>query len=202
MNGTNSTGDTVRDPAFETELQHLRPTLLRFALLHLRDEQSAEDVVQDTFLAALQGHGKFAGRAQLKTWLVAILRNKIVDRIRQRGREAPLPGLDEDEGDADAFDALFAADGHWQEKPAAWGNPEASLQQSRFYDVLELCMKALPENLCRVFTMREILEMETEEICKELHISTSNCWVVLYRARMRLRECLQLRWFGEGVPAE
>jgi RNA polymerase sigma-70 factor (ECF subfamily) len=67
---------------------------------------------------------------------------------------------------------------------------------------MELCMNALPENLARVFTMREILEMETEEICKELKISTSNCWVVLYRARMRLRECLQLKWFGEGVGAE
>jgi len=189
---------------FEHELERARPTLMRFAVLQLRDEQSAEDVVQDTLLAALQGRDGFTGKAQLKTWLVSILKNKIVDRIRQRSREAPLPALNEDDDENDAFDALFAADGHWQEKPAAWGNPEASLQQSRFYDVMELCMKALPENLCRVFTMREILEMETEEICKELKISTSNCWVVLYRARMRLRECLQLRWFGDsvGVGAE
>lgn len=190
----------MTEPEFQAELNRIRPTLMRFAVLQLRDEQSAEDVVQDTLLAALEGRERFSGRSQLKTWVVAILRNKIVDRIRQRSREAPLPDLAEDDGDA--FDALFAADGHWQEKPAAWGNPEASLQQSRFYDVMELCMKALPENLARVFTMREILEMETEEICKELKISTSNCWVALYRARMRLRECLQLKWFGEGVGAE
>ena len=190
----------MADPNFNAELSRLRPTLMRFAVLQLRDEQSAEDVVQDTMLAALQGREKFSGRAQLKTWLVSILKNKIVDRIRQRSREAPLPEVGDSE--AEDFDSLFQADGHWQEKPTAWGNPEASLQQSRFYDVMELCMKALPENLARVFTMREILEMETEEICKELAISTSNCWVVLYRARMRLRECLQLKWFSEGVGAE
>lgn len=192
----------MSDADFNAELNRVRPTLMRFAVLQLRDEQSAEDVVQDTMLAALQGREKFSGRAQLKTWLVSILKNKIVDCIRKRSRETPLPEVSDSE--SEDFDALFQADGHWLEAPSNWGNPEASLQQSRFYDVLELCMQALPENLARVFTMREILEMETEEICKELAISTSNCWVVLYRARMRLRECLQLRWFGgnEGVGAE
>lgn len=187
---------------FDNALSRLRPTLMRFAVLQLRDQQAAEDVVQDTLLAALQGRERFAGRAQLKTWLLSILKNKIVDRIRQRSREAPLPVVGEHACETDDFDALFAADGHWQEAPADWGDPEKSLEQGRFFDVLELCMKALPENLSRVFLMREILEMETEEICKELSISSSNCWVVLYRARMRLRECLQLRWFGEGVGTE
>jgi RNA polymerase sigma-70 factor (ECF subfamily) len=190
----------MAENVFYDELEKLRPTLMRFAVLQLRDEQSAEDAVQDTLLAAFEGAEKFAGRAQLRTWVVSILKNKIVDRIRKRSREAPLAEVGDSE--ADDFDALFAADGHWQEKPSNWGNPEAALQQSRFYDVMELCMNALPENLARVFTMREILEMETEEICKELAISTSNCWVVLYRARMRLRECLQLKWFSEGVGAE
>jgi RNA polymerase sigma-70 factor (ECF subfamily) len=190
----------MAENVFYDELEKLRPTLMRFAVLQLRDEQSAEDAVQDTLLAAFEGAEQFSGRAQLRTWVVSILKNKIVDRIRKRSREAPLPEVSE--SDDDDFGALFQADGHWQEKPSSWGNPEATLQQSRFYDVMELCMKALPENLARVFTMREILEMETEEICKELAISTSNCWVVLYRARMRLRECLQLRWFNEGVGTE
>jgi len=179
---------------FESELTRLQPTLYRFALLQLRDEQSAEDVVQDALLAALAGRERYSGRAQLRTWVVAILKNKIVDRIRQRSREAPLPTVGENE--AEDFDSLFAADGHWQEPPADWGDPVKSFEQGRFYDVLELCMKALPDSLSRVFLMREVLEMETDEICKELAISASNCWVVLYRARMRLRECLQLRWFG------
>ena len=105
-----------------------------------------------------------------------------------------MPQLDE-QGDED-FDALFDGTGHWQEPPRDWGDPAKVLEQQGFYDVLELCMKALPENLARVFTMKEVLGFETEEICKELAMSSSNCWVVLYRARMRLRECLQLRWFG------
>ena len=184
----------MSDPDLQQALQKLRPTLLRFAMLQLRDEAAAEDVVQETLLAALEGKSAFSGRSQLKTWAVSILRNKIVDLMRRGSREGKLPLVDE-HGDED-FDALFDGSGHWQEPPGDWGDPAAVLEQRDFYDVLELCMKALPENVARVFTMREVLGFETEEICKELKMSTSNCWVVLYRARMRLRECLQLRWFS------
>ena len=181
-----------------TDLQHalqqMRPTLLRFAMLQLRNEAAAEDVVQETLLAALEGKSPFSGRSQLKTWAVSILRNKIVDHLRRGAREGILPQLDE-QGDED-FDALFDGTGHWQEPPRDWGDPAKVLEQQGFYEVLELCMKALPENIARVFTMKEVLGFETEEICKELAMSSSNCWVVLYRARMRVRECLQLRWFG------
>ncbi len=190
----------MTEAEFQAELNRIRPTLMRFAVLQLRDEQSAEDAVQDTLLAALEGRERFSGRSQLKTWVVSILRNKIVDRIRQRSREAPLPEVSDNE--AEDFDSLFEADGHWADKPADWGDPAKSFEQGRFFEVLELCMKALPENLSRVFLMREVLEMETEEICKELAMSSSNCWVVLYRARMRLRECLQLKWFAQGVGSE
>jgi len=184
----------MSDPDLQQSLQQMRPTLLRFAMLQLRNEAVAEDVVQETLLAALEGKSEFSGRSQLKTWAVSILRNKIVDHLRRAAREGTLPLLDE-QGDED-FDALFDGSGHWQEAPGDWGDPAAVLEQHGFYDVLELCMKALPENVARVFTMREVLGFETEEICKELKMSSSNCWVVLYRARMRLRECLQLRWFG------
>ncbi|MEO8410366.1 MAG: sigma-70 family RNA polymerase sigma factor [Propionivibrio sp.] len=179
--------------ALAQDLEKIRPTLLRFAMLQLRNQALAEDVVQETMLAALEGKSEFSGRSQFKTWAVSILRNKIVDHLRRSSREGPLPMVD-DQGDAD-FDALFAGSGHWQEKPTEWGDPADVLEQHGFYDVLELCLQALPENIARVFTMREVLGFETAEICKELKISTSNCWVVLYRARMRLRECLQLRWF-------
>ena len=186
----------MSDTDLQNSLQKLRPTLLRFAMLQLRDEAAAEDVVQETLLAALEGKSKFSGRSQLKTWAISILRNKIVDLMRRGSREGPLPLVD-DQGDED-FDALFDGSGHWQEAPGDWGDPSAVLEQRGFYDVLELCMQALPENVARVFTMREVLGFETEEICKELKMSSSNCWVVLYRARMRLRECLQLRWFSAG----
>lgn len=184
----------MSDADLQQSLQKLRPTLLRFAMLQLRDEAAAEDVVQETLLAALEGKSTFSGRSQLKTWAVSILRNKIVDLMRLRSREGSLPLVD-DQGDED-FDALFDGSGHWQEPPGDWGDPAAVLEQRGFYDVLELCMRSLPENLARVFTMREVLGFDTDEICKELKMSSSNCWVVLYRARMRLRECLQLRWFG------
>ena len=185
----------MTDTNVQQTLQEMRPTLLRFAMLQLRDAAAAEDVVQETLLSALEGKSAFAGRSQLKTWAVSILRNKIVDHLRRGSREGTLAIVDE-QGDED-FDALFDGSGHWQEAPGDWGDPSAVLEQHRFYDVLELCMQALPENLARVFTMREVLGFETEEICKELRMSSSNCWVVLYRARMRLRECLQLRWFSE-----
>jgi RNA polymerase sigma-70 factor (ECF subfamily) len=177
------------------EAAHLRPTLLRFAKLQLRDAAAAEDAVQEALLAAVASGESFAGRAALRTWLIAILRNKIVDHIRRRAREPSIQAVDDDGEDTD-FDALFAADGHWANKPADWGDPQKSLENKRFHDVFEACMELLPEKIGRVFMMREFLGLETDEICKELSISTSNCWVVLYRARMRLRECLQINWFG------
>ena len=184
----------MSEPTLQQSLQQMRPTLLRFAMLQLRNEAAAEDVVQETLLAALEGKSAFSGRSQLKTWAVSILRNKIVDHLRRSSREGTLPQVDE-YGDED-FDALFDGTGHWQEPPGDWGDPATVLEQRGFYDVLELCMQALPENIARVFTMKEVLGFETEEICKELKMSSSNCWVVLFRARMRLRECLQLKWFG------
>jgi RNA polymerase sigma-70 factor, ECF subfamily len=178
-----------------TEAARLRPTLLRFAKLQLRNEAAAEDAVQETLLAAVTSGEGFAGRAALRTWLMAILRNKIVDHIRRHAREPSIQAIS-DEGEDTDFDALFAADGHWAEAPADWGDPQKSLENKRFHDVFEACMALLPEKIARVFMMREFLGLETDEICKELSISTSNCWVVLYRARMRLRECLQINWFG------
>jgi RNA polymerase sigma-70 factor (ECF subfamily) len=183
-------------PPLDTRLAALRPLLLRFCRLHLRDDAVVEDVVQETLLAALAGAERYAGEAQLETWVIGILRHKIVDQIRRQGREqARTQSLTDDEGDED-FDALFVADGHWREAPPDWGDPQQSLQQKQFMTVLETCLEHLPERLARIFTLREVLEFDTEEICKEMGLTSTNCFVQLYRARMRLRECLQLRWFG------
>lgn len=176
----------------------LRPTLLRFARLQLRDDAAAEDAVQECLLAAMSAGQSFAGKSALRTWLIGILRHKIVDHIRRRAREPSIAVLD-DEGDERDFDVLFQADGHWAEAPADWGDPQRSLENKRFHDVFEACMELLPEKTARVFMMREFLDLETDEICKELAMSATNCWVALYRARMRLRECLQINWFG-GMP--
>jgi RNA polymerase sigma-70 factor (ECF subfamily) len=174
----------------------LRPYLLRYATLQLRDAAAAEDAVQDALLAALSGESAFAGRSNLRTWLTGILKHKIVDAIRRQIRDHPAnePAQDGDEGE---FDGLFDKRGHWEEAPDAWQQPEGSLQQKQFLAALEACLRALPERTARVFMMREHLGLETSEICKELGVSATHCWVMLHRARMALRLCLQENWFGK-----
>ena len=167
-------------------------------MLQLRNPTAAEDVVQETLLAALQAGASFAGQSSVKTWLVGILKHKIIDLIRKRSREQPLESADDETDIEDLQDAVYRQDGHYRESPADWGNPEAALDQRRFFEVLERCMEGLPKKTARVFLMREVMGLETDEICKELAITASNCWVLLHRARMALRECLEGRWFAAG----
>ncbi len=184
------------------ELAGFQREMLRFAVLQLRDQASAEDAVQEAMLAALQGADRFGERAKLKTWVFAILKNKIVDIIRRRVREPSYqePAEEIDEGD---FDPLFRANGHWQgdSRPADWGDPEKSFENQRFWAVFDTCLNRLPAGTARVFMMREMLGLETDEICKELSMSSNHCWVVLHRARMGLRVCLDQQWFTSGERA-
>ena len=178
---------------FAQQVQALQPQLLRYARSQLRNDAWAEDAVSDTLLAALERPQAFAGGSQLKTWLVGILKHKLVDQLRRQSREATV--LDRDDGeDLDAM--LFDETGHWRDKPADWGDqPEALLGQRQFLAVLDACVEKLPSAQGRVFMMREWLELETDEICKELAITSTNLWVLLHRARLRLRDCLQATWF-------
>lgn len=173
-----------------------RDYLLRYALLHLRNPVQAEDAVQETLLAAIEGAARFSGKSTARTWLTGILKHKIIDHLRRSGREQPLTGADDDRSEAEAVDALFAEDGHWREFPARWGNPAAALEDNRFQAAFEMCLQRLPVRTAQVFAMREVMELSTEEICKELSITATNCWVMLHRARLGLRECLQINWFG------
>lgn len=183
----------------ENYLTAIRHDMLRFARLQLRDEHLAEDVVQDALAAALTGQREFEGRSAVKTWVFGILRNKIVDAIRVRGRSVNVSALaDEEAGLDEAFDSLFKANAHWQPgaRPRDWGNPEAALHQDQFWVVFDACLNHLPPNTARVFMMREFLEFDTDEVCAELRISTSNCHVILHRARNGLRRCLEQSWFA------
>ncbi|HJV81685.1 sigma-70 family RNA polymerase sigma factor [Noviherbaspirillum sp.] len=178
------------------DLESLRPALVRFAALQLRNDSLAEDVVQDALIAVLEKPERFAGQSSLRTYVTGILKHKIVDALRASKREVPIEA-DADQSDAEVIDALFKPDGHTVDMPRQWGDPDATLEQKDFFRVLEICLERLPAKTARIFMMREWLELDTEEICKELRISTSNAWVMLYRARVQLRECLDLNWFGK-----
>jgi len=181
-----------------SELETHRRALFKFAMLQLRDETHAEDVVQETLVAAIQGAERFAGGSSARTWLVGILKHKISDHFRKASREQPM-SLSGDESSLEDFDVLFKDDGHFVDEPRVWSDPEDALTQSKFFEVLERCLEMLPKNTARVFTMREVMGIDTDEICKELSITATNCWVLLYRARMNLRSCLQQRWFGPAA---
>jgi len=183
---------------FSRDLDQHRGYLLRVARMQLRDEALAEDVVQETLLAALSSSG-FSGKSSLRTWLTGILKHKIVDAIRRKQREpiaAAAFGDLESEVDIEDFDGMFKENGAWDARPADWGDPEAALDRRQFFDMMDFCLEKLPPNTARVFMMREVMELETDEICKELTITANNLWVILYRARMSLRQCLEQNWFA------
>jgi RNA polymerase sigma-70 factor, ECF subfamily len=194
-------GRAIRDrldaAPFTVELDRHRRYLIRVAQLQLRDPDLAEDVVQETLVAALGAREGFSGRSSVKTWLTGILKHKIVDAIRQKQRQPVISATLDDESDLEAFDPLFKNDGSWDAPPANWGDPESALSRREFMETMELCLERLPPNTARVFVMREVMELETDEICKELAITANNLWVILYRARMALRQCLEQNWFAD-----
>jgi RNA polymerase sigma-70 factor (ECF subfamily) len=182
---------------FRSQIEGQRAYLLRYASLQLRSADAAEDVVQETLLAALAGESGFRGQSNLRTWLTGILKHKIVDAIRKSSREKAPGGLDEDPDIGD-LGYQFKDNGHWQERPRAWSDPDSALEQKQFFAALEKCLKALPARTAQAFLMREHMGLETEEICKELSVTATHCWVLLYRARMALRQCLEAGWFRSG----
>jgi RNA polymerase sigma-70 factor (TIGR02943 family) len=190
--------DPLQDSQFVTDL---RQRMLRFATLQLADTQLAEDAVQEAFIGALRGKGSFEGRAAYRSWVFAILRNKIADQLRARTRYAPhstAPPLEADPH----LDGCFESDGHWTDDaaPADWGDPQAALREDQFWHVFEACLDHLPGQQARVFMMREFVELDSREICGAVGISTTNLNVSLHRARLRLRSCLEAHWFVDGAP--
>lgn len=177
------------------DLEGLRAYLLRFATLQLRDPALAEDVVQETLLAVLDARSGFSGKSAYRTWVVGILKNKIVDEIRKRSREQTTTASEETL-ESEMMEELFEADGHWRQFPSDWGDPEKSLEDKEFWEVFERCLESLPARTARVFMMREIMGASGDETCKELAITQTNLWVMLHRARLSLRGCLEARWFG------
>lgn len=181
-----------------TWLQEHGDFLFRIARRQLHSDELAEDAVQDTLLAALSARTRYAGDASVRTWLAGILKHKVVDIIRRRVREVELP-MDED-GDADV-DSLFRADGHWATPLRAWGNPHTEAELAQLRRALTECADRLKPVMAQVFSLREGGGMETEEICKELGITPTNCWVLLHRARLFMRQCLELNGYSGATGA-
>ena len=179
----------------ESWVDHYGDFLYRFALSRVKDPAVAEDLVQETFLAALRARESFKGRSAARTWLIAILKHKIVDYIRKKFREPPT---DKIETLIDIMDADFNDSGKWQVRPHKWAiNPGKIYEQKEFFDVLYYCLAELPGRLAEAFMLREMDGLSTAEVCKILDITATNSWVMLYRARMSLRRCLENKWLGE-----
>ncbi len=170
--------------------------MFRYALLHLGDTTAAEDVVQEALLAGLEAAGKFAGRSSERTWLIGILRHKVVDHLRAKLRERPAG----DVGETDPFIAgLFAESGLWKVGPQKWGaRADHAFENREFWDVFNECRKRLPARMAAAFSLRELDALNADETCKLLGVSATNLWAMLHRARTRLRECLEEKWFGPG----
>ncbi len=184
-------------------LDDIYHAMLGFAQNQLGNEQSAKDVVQDALVNALRYADKFQGKSAFKSWVFAILKNKIADFIRQNNKYTTLSELSDPECDSDeAFlDLLFDETGHWHSGVApqafdnSWCDPEKNVEQDGFWHILELCLDNLPKEQARAFLMKEYVELSTEEICQELAISAQNFYVLMHRARLRLQKCLSIKWF-------
>lgn len=177
--------------------------LFRYAFMRLRDEAAAEDMVQETLLAAIQSLASYGGKSSERTWLTSILKHKIIDYYRKSSRETPL---DPSETDLSDFDKFFERSDEWQNhwnnklQPHEWkGSPEEVFEQNEFFDVLQNCMSKLPERVASVFALREMDGLETSEICEILCLSSNNFWVMMHRARMSLRRCIEVNWFRKGT---
>lgn len=192
------TVEALLDSSF---IADLRRQMLKFATLQLGDRHQAEDAVQEALIGALKNATSFKGDAALKTWVLAILKNKIADTLRRNQRLVDASSLLREEEEGEDFTSLFDRKGFWQpdERPISWGDPEAAFHQQQFWLVFEACLERLPPQQARVFMMREIVELEKEEICQAVGITISNLFVMLHRARLRLRECLENNWFVQGA---
>jgi|26BtaG_2_1085354.scaffolds.fasta_scaffold01913_2 RNA polymerase sigma-70 factor (ECF subfamily) len=187
-------------PEFITQV---REQMLAFAQLQLGCSHLAEDVVQDALLAALQNDAQFKGDATFKSWVFGILKNKIVDHIRKDSKYVSFSALQnlQENGEDIVLDTLFNDTGFWHKDcmPSrfnhSWSNPEVHVQNEGFWEVLEVCLTHLPSDQARAFLMREYMELDTEEICQEMVISSNHYYVLMHRARLRLQTCLTQRWF-------
>ena len=166
--------------------------LFNYTISRVNNHDLAKDLVQDTFFAGLKAMDNFQGKASERTWLIAILKRKIIDYYRK---------INSVKGKAEVKMNFYSdgeREGEWIEErvPNSWGNEiEKNIENSELSTALEKCIDSLPEKYAIVFKMKTIQQFETEEICKELDITASNLWVIIHRARTQLRKCMEDNWF-------
>ncbi len=181
---------TLSDPGIWVE--SYADYLFSFALYRVTEKSTAEDLVQDTFLAALSARAGFKGNASEKTWLTAILKKKILDHFRKRYRESANP---DQKFDNNADSMFFDDQGNWTVMPQKWHqNPQRYHEQKEFMSVLTSCLKKMSPKQADAFRLKELIDADTDEICKVLQISATNYWVVMHRARLQIRRCLENDW--------
>jgi RNA polymerase sigma-70 factor (ECF subfamily) len=167
--------------------------LYRFALQRVRRPEIAEDIVQETLLAAISAKEKFSGQSNPRTWLIGILKHKLVDHLRKSFRERECTAVE-----ISAANDYFDKHGHWKAKSRAWNkDPRLEIENAEFRAVLESCLSKLPPRIAQLFWLREADGMDTQWLCKELRISPTNLWTMLHRARLGLRRCLSIHWFDD-----
>ncbi len=184
---------------YSAQLTAIRPKLIAFSFLQVADKSLAEDIVQDTIVAALESIESYNGDAQFETWLYSILKFKLIDHLRKTTRDNGRFTLESDCN----IDGFFDDDDHWSSDstPSDWLNPEEAKFQEQFWKVFDLCLIHLPTHTARVFALRELMDIETNEICNYLDITEQNCWTILHRARLKLRDCLEKGWLHQEKHA-
>ncbi len=166
--------------------------LFNYTISRINNHDLAKDLVQDTFFAGLKAMNNFQGKASERTWLISILKRKIIDYYRK---------INSAKGKAEVKMNFYSdgdREGEWIEErvPSDWGSDiEKRIENEELFNVLEKCIGSLPEKYAIVFRMKTIQQFDTEEVCKELDITSSNLWVIIHRARTQLRKCMEENWF-------
>ena len=177
--------------------------LYRFALVKVRSETIAEDMVQETYLAAVKSLESYKGKSTERTWLTAILKHKIMDHYRKYSKEVNFDDTESERlGILKYFKRENGWSGFWNEKfrPARWNiSPELDLENKEFYEVLEKCLTELPDKIESVFRMRELDGEDSKNVQEIFNLSPNNYWIMMHRARLSLRSCIEINWFRTEI---
>lgn len=179
--------------------------LYRYAMVRVRDSAVAEDLLQETLLAAISAAGTHEGRSSERTWLAGIMKHKVVDYFRRIARTAEVQmAADDEQSGLDLFERSGIWQGHWREDhaPVSWPVDAIGLLESQeFCEMFDRCLSRLPRQMATAFTLREIDGLSTDEICEILGVNANNLWVILHRGRAKLRQLLETEWFRGCNPA-